>query len=254
MALAVGAPLLGIGVGFSSAFVTGLASDYMNGQVAKPLDHVKTARKLLPKIIGLGIWQTIFASIYMLGGFGLLMLSAIIGGSTNDTSTGAGLVALLAGFGVALGAIAFPIVLARQILMLPIVVIERVGILKAYRRNKELMKGTKIHPSGYGHSGTISFLTYFLVLFIWGGSYSVAGIINIQERIDQWLRGSAWHELASAAVKFLPLFVTLWTVIPVWCAGATLLYYERRTRVEGYDIEALSQDLSKHVKKNRFEL
>ncbi len=254
MALAVGAPLLGIGVGFSSAFVTGLASDYMNGQMAKPLEHVKEARKLLPKIILLGIWQTLYASIWLILGLGCLAISAYFFGSSTDSSFLAGLVAFLAGLGLFLGSIAFPIVLARQILILPIVVIEKLGIRAAARRNRELMRQSKIHSSGYSHAGTISILTYLLVLFIWGGSYSVTGMINVQARIDEWLRGSAWHELASSTVKFLPLFVTLWTVIPVWCAAATLLYYERRTRVEGYDIEALAQDLSKHVKKNRFEL
>jgi len=254
VALAVCAPLLAIGIGFSSAFVVGLVSDYMNGQIARPLDHLAKARKLLPRIVGLGIWQTLCASVGVLLGLGLLMASAVIGSSSTDDSVIATLVAALATIGVIFGSLAFPIVLARQILILPIVVIEGLGIRAAARRNRELMRANAIHPSGYSHATTIVFLVVFLVLFIWLGVASVFAIVDPEQILGAWLKGNVAHDLVIAAVRYVPLYVTLWTVIPVWCAAAALLYYERRTRLEGYDIEALAEDLGKHVKKNRFEL
>jgi hypothetical protein len=252
--VAVAAPLMAIGVAYSSAVITGLVSDYMNGQVPVPKEHLATARKLLPRLALLALWQTLSACVGVIIGLGFLMLSAVVGDATYQDNLAAGLVSVLAIFGVIGGFIAFPIVVGRQILMLPIVVIEGLGVRAAAKRNNELMKGTKIHPSGYGHASTIWFLTFFLVILIWAGVGSLFGMFDIDSMIGHWLQGSMFNDLVKNAVQDVPLFITIWTVIPVWCAGATLLYFERRTRLEGYDIEALAVDLGKHVKKNRFEL
>jgi hypothetical protein len=254
LALIVGGPLLAIGLGFTSAFVTGLASDYMNGQFPNPKAHLASARKLLPKIVGLGLFQTFCAAGAPIFALIMIMISALVGGPDNNADALATITAAVAMFACFFGVFAFPIVLARQILILPIMVIEGLGLNAARKRNRELMKAQLFHPSGYGHATTISFLTYFLVVVIWGGVGTVIGLAEPGTVLNEWLRGNAAHDLALAVVQYLPLYVTLWTVIPVWCAGATLLYFERRTRIEGDDVEALARDLGKHVKKNRFEL
>lgn len=254
IALAVAAPLLTIGVGFSSAFVIGLVADYMNGLIANPFERLKNARKLLPKVALLGVGQTVYAFSGVLLGLGCLMASALVGNASSDDSGVATLVSALAVLGIVCGGIALPIILCRQILILPVTVIEGVGYRAAVRRNRELMKGGKIHVSGYSHSATIFFFCFLLILFIWGGAAAAWSIIGPEQYINDWLKNSVMHDVVLAAVQYLPLFVTVWTVIPVWCVGGTLLYFERRTRLEGYDIEALAQDLGRNAKKNRFDL
>jgi hypothetical protein len=46
----------------------------------------------------------------------------------------------------------------------------------------------------------------------------------------------------------------LWVLIPVWCTTTTILYFERRIRLEGYDIELLARDMVRSRKESRFEL
>ena len=49
--------------------------------------------------------------------------------------------------------------------------------------------------------------------------------------------------IVEGVVGLLPYFLSLWVTIPVWAVTVTIIYYERRVRLEGYDIEALAQDV-----------
>jgi len=55
-------------------------------------------------------------------------------------------------------------------------------------------------------------------------------------------------------LELFPLFLAIWIIIPVWCTTTTLLYYERRIRLEGYDILALAQEVWRADRQSRFQV
>ena len=116
------------------------------------------------------------------------------------------------------------------------------------------MKPTGLYVSGYGNAWAILFLFGFLILFVYGGIYITLDTLGIPGHLSSWLSNSPFHDLGVQTLNSLPWFLTLWTLVPVWCTSATLLYYDRRTRAEGYDIEMLAKDMTPNVKQNRFEL
>jgi hypothetical protein len=249
----VGAPLFALGLSYSGAFVTGLVSDYMNGELPRPEYHAKEARKLLPKVLGLVVLQVLTAMLGLVIAVLLVMLSALLSEKpSSDTIDST--IAACAIFAGVIGFIAMPIVLARQILALPSIVIERLSPWKGLKRSKGLMKATKLYVSGYGNAWAILFLIGFLILFVYGGIRLTLDTLSVSDHVSSFLSNSSFHDLGVQALNSVPWFLTLWTLVPVWCTSATLLYYDRRTRAEGYDIEMLAKDMTPNVKQNRFEL
>ena len=54
---------------------------------------------------------------------------------------------------------------------------------------------------------------------------------------------SALRPIVEGVLALVPYFLSLWVVIPVWAVTVTIIYFERRVRLEGYDIEALAADV-----------
>ena len=251
--VAVGTPLFIIGLGYSSAFITGVVSDFMTGGIPDSREAAQSGRKNLPRLCGLIVFQTLSAgSILIISG--LLFLASAMFTMSSDSlgattaTTGLGFLALI------VGAVAVPLVLSRQILAVPIMVRENLGARDVLKRCKELLKAYGNQPSGYSHAGSIFFLTALIGLFVLGGLSFCFGALDLRSHFSAWLAGSPFLDYVLQAVEYLPMFFALWLTIPIWASSATILYYERRARLEGYDIEALAADVLQHAKQNRFEL
>ena len=253
IAFFVAGPLFLIGVSYSSAFITAVVSDAMVGNVPDPEMHLKRSRKLMPRLLAFCFWELLLGLGGLVAGILLLMLSSVIA-DRPDAPMLSVTVSILAIVALVLGVVALPMVMTRHILAIPAMVIENVKPMRAIRRSRELLRALYHHQSGYNASGSILALVFFLMLFIFGGIYTTVYVFQIMPMIDAWLANSTFHDVVVEGIHVLPWFLTIWMIVPVWCTGATVLYYERRTRLEGYDIEALSQDLWKHAKQNRFDL
>jgi len=257
MALAffVAVPLFLIGVSYSSAFITGVVSDAMVGNIPDPDAHAKQSRRLMPKLLSFSLWEILTSLSGLVLCVLLLMWSALFSnekGSILSSEAVAGF-AIIAGV---IGVITVPVVVTRHILAIPAIVIEGLKPRRAIRRSVELLRAPFYDPkqSGYNAAGSILSLAFLLMLFVFGGIYLSISLFQVQPFIDSWLANSLFHDIVVQGLNVLPWFLAIWMIVPIWCTGATVLYYERRTRLEGYDIEALSHDLWKHAKQNRFEL
>lgn len=251
--LFVAAPLFMLGVSYSSAFICGLVSDFMVGNPADPAYHAKRARELMPRLFGLTVWEVLTALSGLVASALLFMASALLD-KQDPTSGSAPLVSLLAILAVIFGGIAFPFVLLRQALAIPAVVIENLRARAAARRSVELMNSRLYHPSGYNAALGMFALISVVGLFVFSGIWGCLQVVDLPGMLRQIFSGAAAHDFVLQALNSLPWFLTIWILVPIWCTNATILYYERRTRLEGFDIEALAEDLKAHAKQNRFDL
>ena len=250
--LIVGGPLLGIGIGYSGVIITGIASDYMNGEVPDPAMHARNARKLLWKVIVLCFTEVVLAMSAILVSSVALILSSLF--SDNPNNYAAGLVVFIAVLGLVAGVVIAFAVVVRNILALPVLVIEGRRPREALRRGRQLMNARLYQPPGTGSASNALGVVILLIFFIGLGCLGLFDLFGLPNMIDSGLAGSPFHDLVLYAISALPWFLTMWSIVPVWCVSATVLYYERRTRLEGYDIQALARDLTKHGKENRFDV
>ena len=250
LALFVGVPLFLMGLSYISAFVTGMVSDYMVGAVPDPNANAQRARQMIPKMLAITGWEILWALGPLIVS-GLLFLASAMFGSNDDAPFAVASVAAVAFF---VGIITFPIVVCRQILAVPVGFIEGSKVLKCSKRSVMLMRGSVHHTSGYATVVSLALTCFTLIAFLWIGISAGLEMLGTAPWLESLTAGNMAHDLLEQASEFIPLFLTLWFVLPVWSATATILYYERRTRLEGLDIESLAQDVYRHAKTNRFEL
>jgi hypothetical protein len=97
-------------------------------------------------------------------------------------------------------------------------------------------------------------LVGLLFIFILGGITLALNQTGAMDWVRQISPNLPFRPLIIGAIGYLATFLTIWTVIPVWCTTTTILYYERRIRLEGYDIESLAKDIWRADRHSRFEL
>ncbi len=250
----VGVPLLMMGISQSTIVIVQLASDYMLGNVPNERSIKETARRLWPKMLGTVLVETLFVFGGLIIGALLLVLSAIVASQTAESNASAGVVSLLATLAIIFGFIALPFVAARHALVFPIAIIEGISPFKAAKRSAQLLRGDLHVHSGY-HTIFALYLTMgFLLLILFLGYGTIMSVIPSAEATLKSIGGTAFGAIVTDAIGLVPLYLALWTLIPVWCTTTTILYYERRIRWEGYDIEALAQDVWRADRRSRFEL
>jgi hypothetical protein len=150
------------------------------------------------------------------------------GASTNPQSTIVIALVTLA-FGVlALGALAYAIVMAlRYSLSLPASVLEDLPARKAIRRSIDLSKGSR---------GRI-FVLGLLISFIQLGLVAITQVVFIVFAFKQHGRLPAWAQIVQQIVGFF----TNSFIGPMYATGLTLFYYDQRVRKEGFDIEMMME-------------
>lgn len=246
-------PLFLCGINMTSGFVTHLVADYMLGNVPNVDEAWRSSLKSFKRMLKIGILQFFIAGGLILVSFLLLMISALLdvrypGGEAS------GVIATLAVFGFWTGPILCIFVICRYALTYPLVLLEGCTSREAIRRSKALMKGGKGTESGYNALISMGMILFFLFLFLTMGFYSALGIISADDGIQRALQGTILATIIVPVLQLLPWFLATWVLVPVWSTITTILYYERRVRYEGFDIEALAQDVWRSDNTTRFEL
>lgn len=254
MGLFIGGPLLLIGLSYSTALVAQLVSDYMVGNVPSPDAARQTARKMLPTIFKVNIRVLLLSSSGLLLSIGLLMLSSYLDQATSQESASSGLVFGIGILGICAGGIVLLVVIAREALSTPAAVLEGLKARDAGRRSHELLKATPFIPSGYNTVASLYVVIAIVSAIMIGGLYGSLSLIDYQQNAESVITSLPLGPLILKAAELLPLYLFVWTMIPVWAVSVTIIYYERRVRKEGYDIEALAGDVWRTDRQNRFEL
>lgn len=250
----VALPLFLLGVSYISGLVTRLVSDFVLGNVPDETTAVFNARRSL--------WAMCAASFQMVGStvltigisFGLLFLSAFLEPLTNETNAWPAVIAFVASVGLFVGFLIFPALMSVQALAPAVAVLEGRRAREAARRSRELMKGTRYQESGTGKILMLWFVCLIVFVAIYLGTEISIGVFNISGLIQSWVGSSLFGQVLQRAVAMLPLYFCLWILIPLWCATTAIIYYDRRIRLEGYDIEVLSMDARRTSRQSRFQL
>lgn len=255
LAVGVAAPISLLGLSYTSGIVIRLVSDYINGTTPDVEVAKQDGRTALRKLFLFNVYELFIGWSGVLGSLGLLMLSAVVASSPGaDSAPMSATITGLAIFGFAVGFVWVAFILARHALAPAATVLEGLGPIAAAKRSVSLLRATNVHMNGYGVLFSLIFLVIFLMLLVSPGIGFGLALIDLSSKLDGFMNIPYLGIALGKTLELLPVYCSVWVLIPVWCTTTTILYFERRIRLEAYDIEALARDASRTQKGARFEL
>ncbi len=251
LALFVALPLIIFSASYAGALACNLVSDHVNGLVPSPQAAQDVALRNIGRIFLFGVRQAILGAGGLILGTVLLIAGAMVDTSYPDASGWIALLAILA-FGACF--VVAPLVFSFECLTIPVMIIEGSSVRKAALRSRQLLKSVGRNPSGMPAVSNLFAMVIVLLLLLTIGIGSGIGILVSIADVAAWLETSLGADLSNKLLQIVPTFLAVWLLVPVWSVTSTLIYFERRVRLEGYDIEALAQDVWRSDRSHRFEL
>ncbi len=242
VALLVALPLFVLGVGYTMAVCGRLVADFVMGEAPDEKQAVACAKKATPKMMLLTADLLMRAALPALLGVGFMTLSAALGqsGGGDGISALAGLAAVIA---FLLTIVSIPYALYSYALAPTAMVFEDIGARAAKRRSKLLMKKYPFH----GNANSALFIVWVIVLII--GLALIGGFTVLVSFIaaTPFYQGLAFSGtggvLLKTLIEMLPTFLTAWLLVPLYATTTTVLYFDRRVRIEAFDIRTLTEDI-----------
>ncbi|HLK16144.1 MAG TPA: hypothetical protein VKT78_15170 [Fimbriimonadaceae bacterium] len=254
MSLGVALPIFLIGVSWSTAVITSLASDWILDRVPNGNAAASRALQLLPKMTS-GITRLVLTALgACLVSLLLLFVSQLI---PDNSSTGyTGLIAALAIFGLIIGGLIALYVAIIHSLVPAIIVMEGIKPSQAGKRSRSLLSSTDSRRQNPAQASILLLLLVvsFSAVATWAAWSTFEGLANLSEGLRNWMAGSVINTLAVSAFQLVPVFLVLWLVMPIWSLGTVATYYATRIRIEGYDIDLLTAEVAQQDKRARFEI
>lgn len=236
-------PLVIALLSYCAAAMCRLVSAVFAGEPPDEVDALRVARRHLGTMVGFGWRSAVLGLAPLTVSLLLLMLSAWITAVTPETAVGLpALIALLATGGLLAGFSVPLVVFSRFALAPPVIALEGLGAREAMRRSTELLAGMRPRiPSGYDALVLLWLVEAVVAVTTWIGLQIGFGLLGVSDRLALWIGPKIVERLVIDVASAVPAFVTTWVVVLVWCAATTVLYYDRRARREGYDIERLHE-------------
>lgn len=254
LAVFVGGPLFLSGLSYSTALVVSLVSDTT---LERPVDLAAAqdaARAAMPRLLVVMMRELIFSLAGIILASVVMLLSEWMSTVMPETDIWTGVVALVGVFGLGGGGLIALWVLSIDGVVAPATILENLSARQAGKRSRELMKKARIHGSGTSTVWNLYTLIGFLNVMLLTGIYVSASYLGVHDRLESFTAGWALQPLVTRVVDLLPLYLSIWTLQPVWATSMTLLYFDRRIRLEGFDIEVLGRDLARNTRANRLQL
>ncbi len=254
LSLFVGGPLFLVGVASVNAAVTQLVSDFMVGNVPDERAAQAAMARSLSKLIVLSVRELLLSLSGAIFAVALLMLSSVISKTMQSLADLSGVVFAVALIAFVPGVAIFVYFRVVHALGPTVAVLENANAKQASKRSKYLVNTPDFQGSGQSTLISLFFLSAFILLVLNLGLGGIAGILGLQEQVQQAVANLPLPGLWMQAFDLIPLFLSLWIVLPLWATTTTVLYYDRRIRLEGYDIEALAGDVWRADQQSRFQL
>lgn len=232
-------PMVLVGLSQITTRTTSMVWRYLetqdNADLSDPDAHLGRITKLTLRIALSASWValTTVALMFLGAAFDdspLEALSVIAGG--------------LGVLGLVTSGIVAVIVLARQALAPVAMVVEGLQPKEAVRRSVSLLKayGRGV-TAGWDAILSLGFRCLIVGLILWGGFRFLFSLFPLDDLLGQVLGRSLLSEILIDFVNQLPAFFAVWFVLPYWGVSTALIYAERRTRLDGFDIEMLQRRL-----------
>jgi len=254
LAVFVGGPLFLSGLSYTTSLVVSLVADWVIGNPVDPLAAQEAARKAMPRLLVVSMKELVLSLSGVSVALAVIMLSEYLSTVTDGSDATAGLVLLVGILGIGVGSLIGMWFVARDALVAPVTVLENLNATMAGKRSRQLLKKAPIHGTGVGTIWSLYTLISLFSSMILGGILGVSSLLGVGAIVDRITSGLPFQPLLLNAWRLAPYFLTIWTLVPVWATTVTLLYFDRRVRLEGYDIEVLGRDLARGSRANRFQL
>jgi len=253
LALFVGGPLFLIGASMCTASVCSLTADSFIGDVPSEAAAIQASRRVLPTLMRVHLKELLLALSGFIVSVLLLFLSAWLSNVTSQDALWTGVVAFVGVVGMMAGFVVLLWVISIHALASPIAVIEGKGAKLAGKRSAELMGGRYPIPSGNSAVWNL----YSLLLLVWivlGTTDAIVfGTFDVGTRVGELLSAIPFAGFLERAIEYIGTYLTLWLTMPLWASVITVIYFERRIRLEGFDVETLAADAGRD-KTSRFQL
>lgn len=244
VALFVALPVVVIALGHTVGLTTRLIAGYVLEQKVDFAAASAAARKGAMTMVGLLAHIFLRSGVVLMVSGGIMLLSAYADRAGYNTSA-SDLAMFLAVIGIVAGFILVPVVMSRLALAPAIAAVEGTNSATAMRRSKTLMAKSRHIPSGYDTLLNLWVASIVVALVLWGGfalSFAMTGITGF---IDGLGGRSILGAIAAETLRTLPSFLAVWLLVPFMTCCVTVLYFDRRVRLEALDIEVMAHDVLK---------
>lgn len=243
LGFAIGLPLVFTGIGSVLGTVTKATSDTLDGRPVDEAASLEAGRRSLKAVFG-GIVRVFFVGcvfFLLAGGFAVI---GILSERAIGMQAAGGIAAAMAALSVFAGVVFAPLWMNTRALMPAVVVLEGVGPKEAGKRSAYLMKRHR----GQGSADGVTFGVFLLLLFL-GAVLTTSLLVLVQltgisGRIESWVSVAGVAQLAGQLVSYLPGYVCLWLLVPFWGTAMTVLYFDRRVRIEALDVQVMTDDIN----------
>jgi len=247
LALLVGGPLFLLGTSYICALIVHLTSDYMLGREINPEAAQRSAISITPTLVAVAFREMVMSTSGMLIAIAMMGVGGFLSQYVSTDSPLAGLLVLIGGCGMVAGFIYFMHILTSHSLVPAVAIIEKLKCGMAGKRSLYLLKGQA--------GGSLWNVAAFLGVagaIEWGGFWLLFQMLNVPEHLKGLFLNIPFQGIWTYAVDLIPPFLVVWTLMPIWAVCVTIVYYERRIRLEGFDIEALADEIVRNRQKSRF--
>ncbi len=197
--------------------ISAVGQHYLTGEIGIGSSYARVWRQ----VVSLASLALIVAPVLALGAASLILFFLVLGAAS--------LITFFLVLGAALLVLFFPAIVLLGVAV-PAVVVEGRGPTAALRRAFEIVRGSWLRASG---------IALVILLVMIGLGLLVQTPFALASYVAAPEGASALGSLFRFAGGPLVLIVTP----PVAAIAFTLLYYDLRVRIEGYDLEALSQEM-----------
>ncbi|HEX6927093.1 MAG TPA: hypothetical protein VF167_16840 [Longimicrobiaceae bacterium] len=193
-------------------------------------DGYARSLRVLPRMAGAGLVIMLAGLVLLIAVALVLALAALLLASMNMGDTAAGFVLAILSLVAFLVAV---VVLASFFAVIPAMVVEDLGVWASLRRSDRLARGARLRILG---------------LVIVSSIIAILPLVGISFLVG--IGGAMWDVESAAALS--PGQVVLQQLVTVVCTALTtpfmvgcftLLYFDRRVRTEGYDIDLVAEAL-----------
>ncbi|MDR3687857.1 MAG: hypothetical protein P4L46_00660 [Fimbriimonas sp.] len=244
MAVFMGGPLLLLGWSYSSSLIVHLVSDYLLGNNPDPDAASQTARAVLPRLFVVNLKELVLSVSGIVVSTLIMGVGGVIAKTSPDTDATAGVVTAIGVLAILPGIFAFLYFAAHDALAAPVAVIEGARSREASKRSRALLKRSGYHLGGTGTIWALYLLLTVIALVLEWGIYAFVLLLGIRDHLAALLSFLPGEALFLQAFDLAPSFLVIWTLVPVWASVVTIVYYERRVRLEGFDIDVLASEIT----------
>lgn len=251
-ALVFGLPLMLGSLAYAQSLIALLTTQFLLGETPS-----------LPKAQGIVLdrWKLIAKSQLLLAARALVMpficLVLFAVGSFGEDSALSGVSSTLAVLTLLLSIAWVPSIATHNALVPVIAVTEDITARKIFKRNSELLSQVKIgnvvvHRSGKELMGQI-WGTIFLLAVVSGFGYgALLSLFDISTEAQRMFQNDGTSAIVRSVITMIPWFLALWCGVCIWSVAIAVVYFDRRIRLEGLDIDLLAKEANHRTRGSDF--